>query len=133
MVARHESWMIKSYEQTLSAIAAAPAIDDRDWSGCQRYFPRILNSQKLYINVGIIDLTGRVRCAGTGLDSFASENLADREYFQRALETSGFVLSDYLDGRLSKKPTMVIAKAIKGPEKRSEDRRVGKECIRTSK
>src|SRR3546814_4845055 len=30
MVARHESWLIKSYEQTLSAIAAAPAIDDRE-------------------------------------------------------------------------------------------------------
>ena len=62
----------------------------------------------------IIGPDGRIACSNfpdtVGLD------LSDRAYFQQALRTGDFVLSDYLFGRLQRAPTVVAALPIRGPD-----------------
>lgn len=111
-IARRENWLIKGYEQTLLAIEQAPVIANRDWASCKTYFPRLLKTQTRYVNVGVIDASGQVLCAGSRPDSYSGKSLADRPYLKHALSQPGFVLSGYLWGRFSHKPVMLIAKAI---------------------
>ncbi|MBV9528422.1 diguanylate cyclase, partial [Sphingomonas sp.] len=61
--------------------------------------------------LSLLDRNGRIVCStfvgATGLD------FSDRPYFQEALRTGGFALSDYLLGRHQPGPTILAALALK--------------------
>jgi diguanylate cyclase (GGDEF)-like protein len=58
-------------------------------------------------SMSIVGRDGRVQCST--LNSLVGVDLSDRPYFKKMKETRGFVLSDYLLGRASNKPTIVAA------------------------
>jgi diguanylate cyclase (GGDEF)-like protein len=58
-------------------------------------------------SMSIVAGDGTVQCST--LPSLVSINIGDRGYFKRAVETRGFVFSDYVFARVSKIPTMMGA------------------------
>jgi diguanylate cyclase (GGDEF)-like protein len=58
-------------------------------------------------SMSIVGKDGRVQCST--LNGLVGVDLSDRPYFKQMKETRGFVLSDYLFGRASHKPTIVAA------------------------
>jgi diguanylate cyclase (GGDEF)-like protein len=58
-------------------------------------------------SMSIVGRDGRVQCST--LNGLVGVDLSDRPYFKKMRETRGFVLSDYLFGRASHKPTIVAA------------------------
>jgi diguanylate cyclase (GGDEF)-like protein len=58
-------------------------------------------------SMSIVGRDGRVQCST--LNGLVGVDLSDRPYFKKMKETRGFVLSDYLLGRASNKPTIVAA------------------------
>lgn len=58
-------------------------------------------------SLSVIDTDGIVRCSTAS--HVIGLNLGDRDYFQRALSTSSFVISDYIFSRASNQPTIMAA------------------------
>jgi diguanylate cyclase (GGDEF)-like protein len=58
-------------------------------------------------SMSIVARDGRVQCST--LPRLVGMNIGDRSYFKKALETRGFVFSNYLFARVSKIPTMMGA------------------------
>ena len=112
LVAQHENRLLEGYEQALATIAATRVVQDRDWPGCNRYFAQLVTTRSPYVNLGVIGADGRILCSAKQPDSITRMNLSDRPYFHRALNNRGFIVSDYLKGRISNLPTLAIASAI---------------------
>jgi diguanylate cyclase (GGDEF)-like protein len=58
-------------------------------------------------SVSVVDTDGIVQCST--VERLVGVSLGDRAYFQRALESHDFVLSDYLFSRGTRKPSVVAA------------------------
>lgn len=112
LVARHESWLLRGYEQALRSIGATRVVQQRDWLECDRYISRLATPHSPYVNVGVVGLDGQLLCSGRRPTAPKPGNVSDRSYFQRALRQPGFVVSDFLEGRFSHQPTLVIATAL---------------------
>lgn len=103
-----------SYERTakgarhlLLAITSAPVIQRNDMVGCAAFMQDLRGKFPEYSNLGLADLKGRVTC-----DSFnrtQTLSIADRAYFQQAIASRSFVISDYLVGRVSGNPALAFA------------------------
>jgi diguanylate cyclase (GGDEF)-like protein/PAS domain S-box-containing protein len=115
LAARYQNWLIASSTETLKAIAATRMIQLQDWDACSRYSADLLKQQNSYVNFGVIALDGALKCsaerAATNLD------LKDRPYFIKALKSPDFVIGEYQLGRITGKPTIVVAMALHGSDK----------------
>jgi diguanylate cyclase (GGDEF)-like protein len=81
---------------------------------CDRFIAQASADVPWMKSLLMIGRDGRVSCSNfpntVGLD------LSDRAYFQQALRTGDFVLSEYLFGRLQRAPTIVAALPVRGPD-----------------
>lgn len=77
---------------------------------CARTMARLVKMSVGATNMGIADLNGDVKCTSQPLKS--AINVADRRYFQLALETNQLVVSDVVVSRITGKPTVVVARAL---------------------
>jgi len=95
--------------QMVSRTWAAAA---RSGETCDQVFPDIIQNVPWLKGLTVVGLDGRIGCStfpiAAGLD------LSDREYFQAAIRTGDFVLSDYLLGRMQNGPTIVAAVPARG-------------------
>ena len=91
---------------------AARGIDGDSWaSGCPAALARIVETHPVYHNALIADASGDVRCSVRPLA--ASVNLADRDYFRRALEQDRAIVSGLLTGRVSGVEIIVVAQPVR--------------------
>jgi diguanylate cyclase (GGDEF)-like protein len=58
-------------------------------------------------SLSVIGVDGKIQCSTS--PSYVGLDLGDRDYFRGALETHGFVVSDYIFSRASNKPAVVAA------------------------
>src|SRR5687768_13469870 len=80
----------------------APSID-----ACGDDFRQILTETKWLKAITIANPQGDLLCSSGPANG--NINFADRPYFQEVLKTRGFVLSDYVLGRVHKAPVVVAA------------------------
>ncbi len=88
---------------TLSRVAVVRA---RNAAACNALFADLKRGYPHYANLGAIGPDGYVFCSATPLSG--RTKVDDRSYFQRAVETRGFVTGDYQIGRISGKPVLVF-------------------------
>jgi diguanylate cyclase (GGDEF)-like protein len=81
---------------------------------CHQLFSDMTLNVPWLKGVTVVGVDGRIVCST--LPNAAGLNLSDRGYFQEALRTGQFVLSNYLVGRLQKGPTIVAAMPTRGPD-----------------
>ena len=111
LVASEQQRIAEGAEQVLNVLGGAPAVQDGKPEDCQRLLANLLRLSPRYNYAAVIGLDGHLLCAPGPFDS--SVDVSDRPFFQRALQTGGFVIGDYTVGRFSKQPTIHMAKPFK--------------------
>jgi PAS domain S-box-containing protein len=111
LVSAEQQRIVEGAEQVLDTISSTPAVQDADLERCQRLLSRLLELSPRYNFAAVIGLDGHTICASGPLD--AATNASDRGYFQRAIETGGFVIGEYSVGRGSRRPTLHMAKPFR--------------------
>lgn len=95
---------VKDTRQFLFALAQLPQVAGTDRAACSVFFARLLNQNPQYLLLGVIERDGELVCSA--FPTSGPINLADRGFFQRALETRSFVVSDYQSDTISGKATL---------------------------
>lgn len=110
LVAAEQRRIIAGTHQQLRSLAQLPIVRRPAWHKlCAQTFANLLKQHAQYINVGVIDRSGDVRCSAVPLKQRVS--LGDRPYIRRAFKTRDFS-SSYQIGRITGKPTLSIAYPI---------------------
>jgi PAS domain S-box-containing protein len=114
LAANNRSQLIAEAHHFLTILAQLPqvrtsltAAGPEQAPACQTLLADLSKQYPLYTNLGVINPDGDLVCSDLSLDR--PLNLADRPYFQRALDTAAFVIGDYQIGRLTGKATLHFA------------------------
>jgi signal transduction histidine kinase len=78
--------------QLLIALSWFGGTSDTDMAHCSARLADVLERYPLYVNVGVVAADGSLLCSGAPLDH---RNLADHAWFQRAIQSRGFVVGEY--------------------------------------
>ncbi len=99
--------LIQRTRRLLMSLAQFPAVSNRDPRNCAGVLENLRVTHPHYTSLVVTDPSGDVFCVSQ--TSSSAINLADRDYFRRAIETREFVVSDFLIGRLTGKPSLAFA------------------------
>lgn len=97
MAAANEERFIEGGRQFLVTLADVPELR-REPARCSAFLNSLLRKNDDYLNLGLIDPDGQIRCSARPTPH--SVNVRDRDYFRRALTQRGFVAGNYIYGRL---------------------------------
>ncbi|HEY2987582.1 MAG TPA: cache domain-containing protein [Candidatus Binatia bacterium] len=79
-------------------------------SSCRDKLAELATKFLAFNNLGVSDRNGKMLCSGSPFPPGVKFN--DRPWFIRALETKEFVVSDYLIGRITQMPTLIVAQPV---------------------
>lgn len=111
LVATGSASVLDSARSTLRALADAPEVTGVREQECSRRLELVLARSPDLVNLGLADEQGIVRCSG--VPGGAAVDVSDRSYFRRALGIDGFAIGDYIVGRITGKPSLPVALAIR--------------------
>lgn len=107
IVTSNQAAQIEAARQLLLALARVPQLRKKDPAACSALMADMLKAYPLYLNIGLIEPDGDLACSALPLRE--PVNLADRLYFELAVQTRGFVVGDYQTGRVTKLPAINYA------------------------
>lgn len=99
--------LIEGARQLLIALAQLPSVQEHDASTCSTFMAELLQQYPLYENLGAAEPDGDIFCSGVPSDKIVS--MADRLFFQRALQGRSFVVGEFIVARISGLPTLPFA------------------------
>src|SRR5581483_86243 len=108
LVSSEQDRLVDGARQLLVALAGMPLIANRENDRCTSYLQDLIKKYDAYSTMIAIGPDGYTYCGST-LVSQQHVYLGDRSYFHDALATDGFVIGEYLQGRLV--PNKVLAMA----------------------
>ncbi|MFH0876964.1 MAG: PAS domain S-box protein, partial [Candidatus Omnitrophota bacterium] len=97
---------IMETRQILFTLSQMPQFRQQDSAACSKIFANLLKQTQNYSGFSATKPNGEVFASAPSLTKPVS--FADRPWFQRLVQTRGFVIGEYLIGRLSGKPTVVL-------------------------
>ena len=109
-VANEQSRLVDETRMLLTLAARAPALQPGNLTNCGEFLADLRRPPFPYTNVAVISPRGELLCAAYLPES--PLNVADRDYFQRAMASRTFAASDYLIGRVFGRPVMGFATPI---------------------
>lgn len=99
---------VEGLRQVLVAVAATPAIRDRDPARCTEYLRAVARSYPAYMLLAVNDAEGKTVCNTSGSPPGTFLN-ADRAYFRRAMATNAFAVGDQVIGFVTRKRSLHFA------------------------
>jgi serine phosphatase RsbU (regulator of sigma subunit) len=99
--------LIEGARQSLVMMARLPEVRGENPDAANKLLADIQHQYPLYLNFGVVELDGSV--FASALPMPAGINLADRGYFQRAIQKKGFAMGEYQIGRISGKASVNFA------------------------
>ena len=93
-------------------LARNPDVAALERARCDRLFGLVLRDQPLILNIVLTDVRGELR--GTGVPGPAPLGPVARAYIGQVVATKKPVVSELMVGRLSRKPTIVLAYPVTG-------------------
>lgn len=121
LAAHDETWLFTSTRATLTAIAASPMVKNGQWMACHEYLASLLQNQTAYRDFGVMSVEGHGLCSGLQHpDVMRTKNFGDRSYFQRALQQDGLIVSEFHLGRVSNRPILLVAMALRDEDENPE-------------
>jgi two-component sensor histidine kinase len=99
---------VEGLRQVLVAVAATPAIRDKDPARCTEYLKEVARSYPAYMLLAVNDVEGNTICNSSGSPPGTFAN-ADRAYFQRAMATNAFAVGDQVIGFVTNKRSLHFA------------------------
>lgn len=110
-VSSEQQRIVDTAGAVLTVIGSAPEVQENVQDACLRLIANVVAQSPSYDHIGVFDLQGRPTCAATVPGE--RSDFSDRYWFQRALETNGVVVGDYIVGQHVGKPTVHLAKAFR--------------------
>ena len=111
LVASEQDRLIDGARQMLIALATMPMIANQEVDKCTSYLQDLIKKYDAYSTMVAIGPDGHSYCGSTTV-SQQSIFLGDRRYFKEALATNGFVVGEYLQGRLVPNKVLALAYPI---------------------
>ncbi|MBP2297386.1 hybrid sensor histidine kinase/response regulator [Azospirillum picis] len=105
--------LIGEARNLLGVLSLVPAIRNAtpsDTDGCVATLAPMPRQHRWTTGVWLADADGNIICDTTGPG--AGISLHEREYFQRVIETRSWVVSDFIMGKRSLKPLIIVASPI---------------------
>jgi hypothetical protein len=100
------SQMIAEARLTLYHLSLLPQFQKQDREACSQIFSLFLKQNQRLTGFAAFKSNGDVFAAAPALAK--PRNMADRPWFQRLVQTRGFVIGEYSIGRISGKPTVIL-------------------------
>lgn len=98
--------VVEVARELLFVVAQLPDVRNRDSQGCTNLFAKLLQQYPRYANLVAVEPSGRVFCSGQPTAGIV--NFADRNWFRRAIETRVFATSEYIIGRITGRPVVIL-------------------------
>ena len=111
LVSAYERDFFNDTQRLLVNLAADPAIKQMERPECEEVLHRALENFPEYISISATDRDGTVNC--TTAESGNLVNLTHRRWFQEAIASPGFTLSDYTVSQDLAEPVIVAASPIR--------------------
>jgi signal transduction histidine kinase len=111
LVSSEQDRLIDGARQLLVALATMPMIVNREVDKCTTYLQDLIKRYDAYSTMIAIGPNGYTYCGSTTV-SQRNVYLGDRRYFKEALQTNGFVVGEYLEGRLVPNKVLALAHPI---------------------
>jgi len=92
--------------QTLFTLSQMPQFWQQDPDACSKIFANLLKQTEKYTGFTAVKPNGEVFASNPSVDHPVS--FSDRLWFQRLVQTRSFIVGDYLIGRLTGKPAVVV-------------------------
>ncbi|MEJ0069507.1 MAG: sensor histidine kinase [Pseudomonadota bacterium] len=115
LVASEQDRLVDGARQLLIALATMPLIVNRDSDRCTGYLQDLIKKYEAYSTMVAIGANGYSYCGSTPV-SQQNIFLGDRRYFKEALATNGFVVGEYVEGRLVPNKVLSFAYPIQGAD-----------------
>lgn len=110
IAASHEDRIIEGARHLLVALAHLPADDISRPTRCREIFSELIKYYPLYANLGIVKSNGDLTCSAV---PFVQPIDAEKHlWFQRAIQTRDFAVSDYHIGHVSSKAVITFTYPI---------------------
>ena len=103
LAATNEAQSLERTKQILRDLSSVPAVRGAA-EGCNSLMADILSKNEVYVNFGLIQLSGDVSCSAVPMAN--AVNLKDRSHFQRAIAERRFIAGNYVFGRVVRKHTV---------------------------
>jgi serine phosphatase RsbU (regulator of sigma subunit) len=107
VITSNQAAQVEAARQLLIAFARLPQLRNKDRAACSALMAEMLKAYPLYLNIGLVEPDGNITCSGVPLRE--PVNVADRVYFELAIQTRDFVVGDYQTGRVTKRPSINYA------------------------
>lgn len=107
LVARDYDDMIEGARQLLVALAQLPEVRAGQGARCSVTLAGLLKQYRRYSNFAAVNAGGELFCSAAALTGPVS--LADQAWFQQAIGTRKFVVSEYVTGHASGRPSIILA------------------------
>ncbi len=107
LAARDQARLFEGTRQLLTGLAQLPSVRSLDAAQTTALFRDLLQRFPSYGNIGAATPAGDLFASAVILPGPVS--MADRDYFRRLLRTRDFAYSGYLIGRVTGKPSLVLA------------------------
>ena len=98
--------IIMNARQTLSILSQLHQLQQHGPEVCSAIFASLLRETEAYTGLAAAKPDGEVFASAPPIARPA--NFADRQWFQRVMQTRGFVIGEYVLGRISGKPLIVL-------------------------
>ena len=99
--------IVEGSRQVLTVLSKLKAVQDYDSAACRDFFTDINKHYPMYNNISAAKPDGDVFCRSHPTKK--KVNVADRQWFQRAVKTRSFSFGDYQIGKASGKPEIRAA------------------------
>ena len=100
----------------LTAVAEVPSVRALDTSSCVAYLATLQPKVPYLLSISALDLDGRVACRQAPPPT--DLRFADRAYFKEAIASGSFVIGEYTDGRVAKRPVLPLALPLRATDGR---------------
>jgi two-component sensor histidine kinase len=104
--------IISAVKILIATVSHVPDVQDLNDGGCGSYLASLQADLPNLTALAVLDTTGRLRC-GFPAQHLPNESFAERPYFRDALQTRDPVIGEYTIGKISGRPVLPIALAIR--------------------
>jgi len=107
IVTSNQAAQVEAARQLLMALARLPQLRGGNRAACSALMAEMLKAYPLYLNIGSIEPDGNITCSAVPMRE--PVNVADRLYFELAIQTRDFAVGDYQTGRVTGLPSINYA------------------------
>lgn len=117
MVAMEDEQLLASTQTLLSLLSFIPEVRGLEAGACGPPLWYVLEAHPVYANLGVVDGRGNLICSG--IRTGAPSNLADRDFFKRAMRRGDFSTGSYGIEPATGKAVIYFGKPLQGPDGRT--------------